>query len=249
MFLHSKYLSKLLLLSLTLAFLSCDDGRIYEEEYVPDTSGKVMKLTASMTNLDTWPRGYSIVLAGFQDNDEYAVITKPVPFPKKGSDAVELVMSGIPGNVTSLHLCVVNRQRILVHSYAEMPCPREEGDTLLMDLQGRLIDANMYDALQQEVFNSAEYSCFRCHSAGGHAGGLVLENGKSYAELMNKSSLAAAPGAPLVKSGDAENSVLYQILTSDAGKALSYDHSEILINSYTDKALVKDWIDNGAKEK
>ena len=248
MFLKSKYLSKLLLLSLTLAFLSCDDGRIYEEEYIPDTSGKVMKLTASMSNLDTWPRGYSIVLAGFQDNDDYAVITKPVPFPKKGSNDVELVMSGIPGNVTSLHLCVVNRQRILVHSYYDMPCPKEESDTILMDLKNQPIDANMYGAVQDEVFNSAEYTCFRCHSTNGHAGSLVLETGKSYDELLGKSSLVAEPGAPLVKPNDAENSVLYQILSSGIGKKLSYDHSEILINSYTDKALIKDWIDNGAKE-
>ena len=129
-----------------------------------------------------------------------------------------------------------------------MTCPKQEGDTILMDLKGQVIDANMYNAVQEEVFNSAEYTCFRCHSTGGHAGGLVLETGKSYDELLGKVSHKAEPGAPLVTPNDAANSVLYQILTSTVGQKLSVDHSEMLINSYTDKALVRDWIDSGAKK-
>ena len=246
MFLKSKYLSKILLSSLTLAFLSCDDGRIYEEEYVPDTSGKVMKLSAQISGFDTWARGYSVVLAGFEEGNEYAVITKPVPHPKEDNEKVEMIMSGIPNNVSNLQLCVVNRQRVLVHTYAKMKCDANATDTIRME--NVVADVNMYDAVQQQVFNDVEYSCYRCHSGKSPAGNLQLVDGQSYSSLMHKKS-GVDKDKNAIAPGDADASTLYLILGTELGKQCAYDHSNILINSYTDIALIKDWINNGAKEK
>lgn len=246
MFFKSRYLSKILLSTLTLAFLSCDDGRIWEEEYVPDTSGKVMKLTGTITGMDSWARGYSLVLAGFEEGNEYAVITKPVPFTKEGHENVDVVMSGIPSNVTKLHLCVINRQRILVRSYKEIDCPSTPTDTIRMD--NVVADVNMFDAVQHEIFNSDEYSCYRCHSGKAPAGGLLLVEGKSYESLMKKKSHVKTDYKAITPE-HAELSTLYLILGTELGKKCSYDHSNILINSYTDIALVRDWINFGAKEK
>ena len=247
MFFKSKYLSKILLSSLTLAFLSCDDGRIYEEEYVPDTSGKVMKLTAQLSGLDTWARGYSVVLAGFEEGNEYAVITKPVPFPKHENEKVELVMSGIPSNVTNLQLCTVNRQRVLVHTYAKIDCNANEKDTIRME--NIVQDVNMYDALQKEVFSDDEYTCYRCHSGEKPAGGINLLEGQSYKSLVNRLSGIAEGDSLIVSPGNADASTLYLILGTSYGEKIKYNHSNILINSYTDVALVRDWINNGAIEK
>ena len=246
MFINLKYLPQILLSFLTLAFLSCDDGRIYEEEYMPDTSGKVMKLTATITGMDTWARGYHLVLAGFEEGNEYAVITKPVPFAKKEGEQIELVLSGIPANVSKLSLCVVNRQRILVHSYKDMKCPKIAPDTLRME--NVVQDVNMYDAVQSEIFSYDEYSCDRCHSGNTPAGHLRLVKGESFQSLMSKQS-HVAPGKKAVTPNESELSTLYLILGTELGKKCSYDHSNILINSYSDLALIKDWIDFGAKEK
>ena len=245
MFFKSKYLAKILLSSLTLAFLSCDDGRIYEEEYTPDTSGKVMKLTARISGMDTWARGYSLVLAGFEPGNDYAVITKPVPFTKEENEPVELVMSGIPDNVTQLHLCVVNRQRLLVHSYAKIDCRKNEPDTIRME--NIVQNVNMFDAVQKEVFSDDEYTCYRCHSGNKPAGGIVLTEGNSYHSLLNRHS-GVLKDSLIVSPGNADGSTLYMILGTDFGASLKYNHANILINSYTDKSLVKDWINNGAKE-
>ena len=246
MFFNSKYLPKILLSFLTLAFLSCDDGRIYEEEYIPDTSGKVMKLTATVSGMDSWARGYSLVLAGFEKDNKYAVITKPVPFPRNENEQVELVMSGIPGNVTNLQLCIINRQRILVHTYKEIDCPKNSQDTIRME--NIVQDVNMYDVVQEEIFDSKEYTCTRCHSGDAPAGNLQLVKGKSFASLMNKQS-DVAEGKPAITPGDANLSTLYLILGTDLGKECKIDHSNIMINSYSHVALVRDWIDFGAKEK
>ena len=247
MIIKLKYFTVSLLSFFMLTFLSCDDGRIYEEDYLPDTSGKVMKLTANISGMDSWARGYSLVLAGFDKNMDYAVITKPVPFPKDEKGEVELIMSGIPQEVTTLHLCVVNRQRELVHSYAEMPCGANEKDTIRME--GVKKDVNMYDAVQAEVFSDDEYGCTKCH--GGReslAGGINLLEGKSYKYLMNKQSNVAGKDTLIVNPNNADASTLYLILGTEFGKHLKYDHSNILINSYADISLIKDWINNGAKD-
>lgn len=243
-----KYLSLILLASLTQTFLSCDDGKIYEEEYLPDTSGRVMKLNANISGMNSWARGYSLVLAGFDNSLDYAIITKPVPFPGKEGGDVELVMSGIPPEVTTVHLCVVNRQRELIHSYVTMECNKNEQDTIRME--GINQDVNMYDAIQEEVFSDDEYGCVRCHGARESlAGGINLLKGKSYASLTSKRSGIAGTDMLIVNPGDAETSTLYLMLGTDFGAGLKYNHANILINSYANTSLVKDWINNGAKEK
>lgn len=243
-----KYLSLILLASLTQTFLSCDDGRIYEEEYLPDTSGSVMKLKAHISGMDSWARGYSLVLAGFDNSLDYAVITKPVPSPVRDGGEVELVMSGIPQKVTTLHLCIVNRQRELIHSYVSMECDKNEKDTIRME--GITQDVNMYDVIQEEIFSDDEYGCVRCHgSRESLAGGINLLKGKSYASLTSKHSGVAGTDMWIVNPGDAGTSTLYLMLGTEFGSGLKYNHENILINSYANIALVKDWINNGAKEK
>ncbi len=248
MIIKLKYFIVILLSFFTLAFLSCDDGRIYEEDYLPDTSGKVMKLTATISGMDSWAKGYSLVLAGFDKNEDYAIITKPVPFPKEDKGEVELIMSGIPQDVTTLHLCVVNRQRELVHSYAEIKCDPNEKDTIRME--GIQKDVNMFDVVQAEVFSDEEYGCTKCHGeTGSFAGGVNLLKGHSYDCLINKKSNVAGQDTTVITPGNADVSTLYLILGTKYGERLRYPHSNILINSYANISLIRDWINNGAKEK
>ena len=243
-----KYLSLILLSSLTLSFLSCDDGRIYEEEIIPEAEeGKVMKFTGNISGIDSWARGYSLVLAGFDANKDFAVITQQLPSPDENGN-VEVVMSNIQKDVVTLHLCVVNRQRGLVKSYVEMKCDQDTQDTIRME--GIKQNVNMFDAVQSQIFNDEEYGCIRCHGkTGTFAGGVNLLEGQSYNCLISKKSNIAANDTMVISSGNAEASTLYLILGTKYGKKLKYDHSNILINSYTDIALVRDWIDSGAKEK
>ena len=246
MTINIKFLTLSLLIALMSGLSSCDDGKIYEKEYEPDTSGKVMKMKASITGMNSWSRGYSVVLAGFDDKSEYAIITKLIPFPKVEGEELEVVMAGIPQSVTNLHLCVINRSREIVRSYRSMECRPEEKDTIRME--GFTQDVNMYDAVQEEVFNSEEYGCIRCHGARESlAGGINLLTGKSYKSLISRPS-GVVENALIVNPGNAKASTLYQILGTDFGSTLKYNHANILINSYADLALVKDWINNGANE-
>ena len=57
------FISGLLLFS-CLA-ISCDDGKIYDENNQTEREGGTVKLTAQINGIDSWPGGYSVVLAGF----------------------------------------------------------------------------------------------------------------------------------------------------------------------------------------
>ena len=243
-----KYFTLSLVLMLVSGLASCDDGKIYEKEYEPDTSGRVMKMNGEISGMTSWARGYSVVLAGFNDESEYAIITKVIPAPKVDGGKVEVVMSGIPRDVTNLHLCVINRSRELIHSYQSIKCEdRSDKDTIYMkDIHQNV---NMYDAIQEEVFNDDEYGCIRCHGARESlAGGVNLLTGKSYNSLMGRNS-GVATDTLIVNPGNSKASTLYLLLGTEFGAGLKYNHANILINSYADIALVRDWIDYGANEK
>ena len=51
---------------------ACDDGKIYEEHISTEREGGTVNLTGYLQGVDSWPGGYSIVLAGFAGTNEYA---------------------------------------------------------------------------------------------------------------------------------------------------------------------------------
>ncbi len=65
---------------LLLAYItSCDDGRIYEKTETLSEEGRTLKMSGKINGISKWPDGYSVVVAGFSDESEYAVVTKTIP--------------------------------------------------------------------------------------------------------------------------------------------------------------------------
>jgi len=108
-----------------------------------------------------------------------------------------------------------------------------------------------FERIQKQVF---DISCTSssCHSSVGQAGGLVLEEGKSYGDLMNQTPsnpVAKADGMMRVMAGRADMSLLYAKLTSNlqSGMGTSMPYSAApLPPSTTD--IIKAWIDAGAPQ-
>lgn len=73
--------------------------------------GHVLKLTGRFSGLGNWADGYSVVVAGFNDKSEYAVITKSLPLNQPDGTEVVMTFGGINDEVTALKLCVINRLR------------------------------------------------------------------------------------------------------------------------------------------
>ena len=80
---------------LVTGLTSCDDGRIYENTGFVPREGRVLKLSGKFSGINKWSEGYSIVVAGFDDESEYAIVSKVIPTPETDGGEVEVILSGI----------------------------------------------------------------------------------------------------------------------------------------------------------
>ncbi|HJA83218.1 MAG TPA: hypothetical protein H9785_04530 [Candidatus Bacteroides intestinavium] len=225
------------LLALLALAASCDDGRLYADRLILPEEGRVVRLTATLDGLDTWADGYSVVLAGFGEGSDYAVIAKSVQAADDGT--VDITMSGVAEEVTTLEVCAINRIRKRVATYYELDCSTLSDDTLRIDA-GRL-DVGMFATIQQVIFDR---TCTGCHGEGRW---LDLSAGASHATLVGQPS-TVFEGRTLVLPGHAAESVLYTILTTDESAGLATDHQTQFTLSDEQFALIEDWIDGGAGE-
>lgn len=225
------------LLALLALAASCDDGRLYADRLILPEEGRVVRLTATLDGLETWADGYSVVLAGFGEGSDYAVIAKSVQAADDGT--VDITMSGVAEEVTTLEVCAINRIRKRVATYYELDCSTLADDTLRIDA-GRL-DVGMFATIQQDIFDR---TCTGCHGEGRW---LDLSAGASHATLVGQPS-TVFEGRTRVLPGHAAESVLYTILTTDESANLATDHQTQFTLSDEQFALIEDWIDGGAGE-
>ena len=147
------FISGLLLFS-CLA-ISCDDGKIYDENNQTEREGGTVKLTAQINGIDSWPGGYSVVLAGFTPDNAFAQTAKGISQTADGT--INMVLAGIPSEVTQIEVCVINKLRKRIASFYTADYT-EQADTIRLDA-GKL-DAGMFNSIQTEIFNR---SCTACH--------------------------------------------------------------------------------------
>ena len=109
---------------LLLAYItSCDDGRIYEKTETLSEEGRTLRMSGRISGINKWPDGYSVVVAGFSDESEYAVVTKTIPAVE--NDEIQVTMTGVSDKVTTIELCVINRLRKRVISFGQWTILRQ----------------------------------------------------------------------------------------------------------------------------
>ena len=222
-----------------LVLSSCDDGRIEEEDINLVEDGRVAKLDVQLEGQASWPSGYAISIAGFSEDSPYAQITKSIRTDKNGQASVTL--SGIPENVKTLEICVINSIRRRIVSFYTMEAPNTN-DTIRINAGS--LNVGMYASIQKQIFDK---QCAHCHSGSAWSASLNLNEGVSYANMKNEAS-KLVEGKNRVTPGNAENSVLYETLASDVSANWKHDHSKIMITDPVGLQLIKDWINNGAEE-
>jgi hypothetical protein len=225
---------------LALSFLTaggltaCDDGPVYES--TTSTSGsdsRSVTVEGTLSGWEGWADGMSVVLAGFEDDNDYAVISKPV------TTAEGLTLNQIPENVTSVALCVINRLRQRVATFEEIEFTQQTAT-----LNVGTLNVSMYHCIQQTVFNT---TCAHCHGGSNFAAaGLNLTEGKSYDCLVNHAS-KKVEGGTLVVPGDADGSVLTRVLGTSLTANWGYDHSKEVLDQNV-LSLIDSWINAGAEE-
>ena len=155
-----------------------------------------------------------------------------------------MVMKNVPDEVTSIELCAVNliHQRVATLA-AATAAQLAAADTIRFDAGN--VDASMFGAIQQNVFNT---TCANCHGASSTAAaGLYLTEGRARAALVGRPS-KLLNGLSLVEPGDSANSALHRALFTQASKAdgWHYDHSREVVSTLTMR-LIDDWIQGGAE--
>ena len=137
-----------------LVLQGCDDGRLYEEEIPISPDGRTVTLTAHVSGIASWPDpSMYVVLAGFNDDSDYALINKSVPLPQNEGGEVTVQLSGIKENVTRVELCVINRlRRHILSFYTIDEAALSAGNEIKVD--AGTLNVGMYNAIQERVFNA-----------------------------------------------------------------------------------------------
>ncbi|MBQ7683426.1 MAG: hypothetical protein IJT48_02960 [Bacteroidaceae bacterium] len=222
-----------------LGLIACDEGDIQEQNPEAQTSGKVAQLTAHISGLDSWSSQYGVVLAGFAEGSDYAVVQKRLT--EAGDGNVETTMNLTSDDVATIELCVTNRLRQRVVTFASAPISQMLGDTLRLDAGD--VNAGMFQSIQDLVFTT---TCARCHGLGNSpAANLSLAEGQSYAALVSHDASRPERGVRVVP-GDAEASLLHKVIHGDSAAGVSFDHSNMIKESTT-ITLIDSWINAGAK--
>ncbi len=213
---------------------ACDDGKIYDDGLSgPEQEGLTVELSASVTGSGSYGEDYSVAFAAFASGSDYAAVSKGV-----GDGDVSVSISGVPGDVATVELCLLNRLRKRVATFAGVDVSGHEGKVVL---EAGAVDAGMWTVVQREVFDR---SCAQCHGGStGAAAGLNLTAGNSYAALVGVES-AMVPGARLVDPGNAAGSVLWRAVATELSDDWRFRHVGIIVPDMQN--FIKDWIDIGA---
>ncbi|MDE6578053.1 MAG: hypothetical protein K2K58_07785 [Muribaculaceae bacterium] len=230
-----KYIQALLMIASASFISSCDDGNIYPASG-KDSGGKGLSVVmkGNITGNDAfYGTDYTLALAAFSEDNDFAVITKGV-----GQGEMEVTLSNIPAEAISVELCVINRLRERIFTLASLPLEDNTKETVSFDVGE--IDASPYNVIATGVF---AVSCSQCHGATGHAAaGLDLHPEEAYRMLVIVPSVIVE-GEMRVKPGDASHSTLWQALATNISDSWAFSHSNLLTFEKTD--FIETWINQG----
>lgn len=229
----------IILLFALVSLASCDEGRIYNDDTVQEEEGGTARFSGGVTGTDTWSAGYTLALAGFEDGNDYAIISKNIE-TSESEGTYDVTLSGIPSDVSTVELCALDRLRRRVATFLSAQYSSQDGH---IQLKADGVDMSMSAAIQNGIFNT---TCIQCHGGTGHAAaGLDLLAGNSFGNLISVPS-RKMPGLNRVSPGKSDESELFLILDTDISADWNYDHSvEVVRQEKLD--LIRNWIDNGAK--
>ena len=87
------------------------------------------------------------MVAGFDDESEYAIVSKVIPTPETDGGEVEVILSGISEEVTEIELCVINRLRKRYEDLVNQP------STIVNDVL-RVKPRNAKESILHQILNT-----------------------------------------------------------------------------------------------
>lgn len=213
---------KFLFGAIVLALTACDSGNILDQEIAVQTTGRVVKLTATVSGLGEWDGTTNVALAAFADGNKYASTQRVIPESTPDGETVSITMDNLSADISTVELALTNklRKRILTLASIRLDDFPSSTDTLRMDLG--VLRLGPTDCIRRGVFDVA---CIQCHGANGHAAaGLDLTR-----DLPKKDKLEA-------------------ILQDGGASTLRYNHTDVLSSHFKQnldevKNLLYEWME------
>ena len=234
-----------LLSVLVLMFSACDDGHVDDPTTVIESTGYTAYVSGTFKKVDSWSGSYSVVIAGFSSESEYATIQMILP---STDESTSFTLDNIPSNTNTIEIAVVNSLRKRIATLYTYTIPEGQSTNSPIELDLGEMNVGMFDAINQAVFQSGTTTCAKCHQGDNPAGSLDLSSANAYASLVGIAS-TKAPDQKRVVPGNAENSYLYKVI-STGDSNVHFSHTGFFAGD--DMAamlkLIKEWINNGAKE-
>lgn len=240
-------LALLLCISMSwLSFCSCDDGAV-EEKLQPSTSTDTYTICfrANIQGLNTWSGQYTVALACFAPDNDYAEIQKTLHGSDDDEKGDSIILSGVSASASTVEIAIVSplRKRIATLFSFTLPDVCQTEDTVFVD--AGIINASMFSSINRCVFQ--DNNCSRCHSGSTPAAELNLSPDVAYTNLVNVRSYKS-PSSLRVQPGNADSSYLYRIIT-DENIDSHYAHPGLFTDAPQQAfiEIIKSWINAGAK--
>lgn len=209
-------------LALTSMLASCDSGNIPDKGITVQSSGKVVKLTATVSGLSDWNGQYNVAVAAFADGNKFALTQKVIPENTPDGQHIAVVLENLSAEVNTVELALTNKLRKRILTIASMNIDEFPvgGDTIRMELGTLSLD--MTGSIRHGVFDVA---CIQCHGLNGRAAaGLDLTKDLPPADKMEA------------------------ILDNGGADVLHYNHTDVLSSHFKNnleelKTLLHEWVE------
>lgn len=242
----------LYLLAFLLVLTSCDSGDIVENDTEQESNGYTVRMNAIVSGMAALSDKYTLALATFKANDNYALTVYSIPSTSADKAEVSIVASNITSDVSTVELVVTNRLRQRVISLASINMADYAAATDTIRMNVGTVEVGMTGIIQRHVFNA---SCIQCHGGNGGNGAadLNLTEGHALANLKDVASTRKEDTFRIV-SGNAGQSLLHRILAEGGEDILHYNHTEVLTSQFKNDApavrtFIDDWINSMKKDE
>ena len=192
-------------------------------------------VSLTFTDPEFWPDGQQMRVGVFdEDNARQAVGSVQVSRPENNSTTVSV--GHVPEGQYRLQLYLTENgvYKVMVADLGEVSLTENAS------IESSPLTLLTYSRVQRQVFNN----CQLCHggSSGELAANLNLTEGNSYGSLVGVTAVKN-PAMIRVRAGSANFSYLLKVLQ----KEIDFDHPASSSATASDRQLVIDWINEGAK--
>ncbi len=215
---------------------SCDSGDIYPKETVYD--GITIETELHFTGVGAWPEDYQLILAAYGDDTENPVASQSIDQVSTDGESVKITFANVLTDAKTIAVSMV-KSRKLVYKFTEALLTEGEKK---VELPVQEVNLLTFNRLQSQLFSQ----CAACHGGSTTASaGLYLTEGQSYNMLVNHPAVHSTKMR--VAPGLISGSFIVDVLGGSTD--VKYNHSKLSSLKAEDVVLLKEWIENGAKNE